>query len=416
MRKSSLLQGTIGYVQTTFRSLENRDYRWYWMSTLAASAAMQMQMVIRGWLVYDLTNSAEALGLVSFSAGIPILLLSPFGGAITDRVDKRNLLIITQALTGIATLIIAVLITTEMVQLWHLILASIANGVILSFNIPGRQAIVPYLVSHRQLTNAVALNSGSHNLNRIVAPAIAGVLAGISIISIDGVYYIIAAFSLLSIASLSRLPYFGAPTRHADATFGGDIIEGFRYVRQSPALLGLLTMAIVPILFGMPYMMLMPIFADDVLHIGAIGLGYLMAATGIGALFGSLLVASLSDFRRKGMLLFVTAILFGVSLILFSQSNTYEVSMFFLLGVGASSSIYMAVNNSLILLHTEEKYRGRVMSLYMMTIGIMPVAVLPAGILIDRLRDPGLVVGAGGVILIVFTLMVMLIRPHLRRL
>jgi predicted MFS family arabinose efflux permease len=250
----------------------------------------------------------------------------------------------------------------------------------------------------------------------VVAPALAGLLAGVSVVSIDGVYYIIAGFSMLSIISLSRLPYFGAPTRDADRTFGGDIIEGFRYVRHSPALLGLLTMAIVPILFGMPYMMLMPIFADDVLHIGTIGLGYLMAATGIGALFGSLLVATLSDFRYKGMLLFVTAILFGVFLILFSQSDTYEISMFFLLGVGASSSTYMAVNNSLILLHTEEKYRGRVMSLYMMTIGIMPVAVLPAGILIDWLKDPGIVVGAGGMILIAFTLLVMIFRPNLRRL
>jgi MFS family permease len=399
--------------RTTFSSLENRTYRLYWMSLLASFSAQQMHLIVRGWLVYDLTDSALALGLVSAAAGVPILLFSLYGGVIVDRVDKRKLLIVTQALTAMATLTIAVLISMGAIALWHLIIAAIANGLILSFDLPGRQAIIPQLVGQRQIMNAVALGSGATNLTRVIAPALGGVLVGV--MGIDGVYYLIVTCYVASAAFLLTMPALLTPTRDSRATVRSDLIEGLRYIRRSPILPALLAMAIVPIAFGMPYMMLMPVFAVDVLNVGASGLGYLMAAAGIGALTGSFLVASLGDFKHKGALLLVASASFGVFLILFANSNYFYIALFFLLGVGMANSIYMTTNNTLLQINTEDRMRGRVMSLYMMTIGLLPIAVLPASAIAESL-GVSIAVGAGGAILLIFTLAMTLLRPTLRRL
>ena len=403
----------IGGWRTTFSSLENRTYRLYWMSLLASFSAQQMNLVVRGWLVYELTDSALALGLVSAAAGVPILLFSLYGGVIVDRVDKRKLLIVTQALTAVATLTIAVLISTGAIALWHLIIAAIANGLILSFDLPGRQAIIPQLVEQRQIMNAVALGSGATNLTRVIAPALGGVLVGV--MGIDGVYYLIVACYAASAAFLLTMPALLTPTRDSKATVRSDLIEGLRYIRRSSVLPALLAMAVVPIAFGMPYMMLMPVFAIDVHNVGASGLGYLMAAAGIGALAGSFLVASLGDFKHKGALLLVASASFGVFLILFANSNYFYIALFFLLGVGMANSIYMATNNTLLQINTEDRMRGRVMSLYMMTIGLLPIAVLPASAIAESLGGP-VAIGAGGAILLIFTLAMTLLRPTLRRL
>jgi MFS family permease len=399
--------------RATFSSLENRTYRLYWMSLLASFSAQQMHMVVRGWLVYELTDSALALGLVSAAAGVPILLFSLYGGVIVDRVEKRKLLIVTQAITAMATLTIAVLISTGSIALWHLIIAAIANGLILSFDLPGRQAIIPQLVEQRQIMNAVALGSGATNLTRVIAPALGGVLVGV--MGIDGVYYLIVACYATSAAFLLTMPALLTPTRDSKATVRSDLIEGLRYIRRSSVLPALLAMAIVPIAFGMPYMMLMPVFAIDVFNMGASGLGYLMAAAGIGALAGSFLVASLGDFKHKGVLLMVASASFGVFLILFANSNYFYIALFFLLGVGMANSIYMATNNTLLQINTEDRMRGRVMSLYMMTIGLLPIAVLPASAIAESLGGP-VAIGAGGAILLIFTLAMTLLRPTLRRL
>jgi MFS family permease len=383
------------------------------MSLLASFGAQQMHLVVRGWLVYKLTDSALALGLVSAGAGVPILLFSLYGGVIVDRVNKRKLLIATQILTAIATLVIAVLISTGAIALWHLIVAAVASGLILSFDLPGRQAIIPQLVEQEQIMNAVALGSGATNLTRVIAPAIGGVL--LSVMGIDGVYYLIVASYAASAAFLLIMPPVTTPARDSRATVRSDLIEGLRYIRRSPVLPALLAMAIVPIAFGMPYQMLMPVFAVDVLNLGASGLGYLMAATGVGALVGSFFVASLGDFKRKGEVLLAAAAFFGAFLMLFANSSYFYLSLFFLLGVGMANSIYMATNNTLLQINTEDRMRGRVMSLYMMTIGLLPTAVLPASAIAEALGGP-VAVGAGGGILLIFTLAMTFLIPTLRRL
>ncbi|MDY6893013.1 MAG: MFS transporter [Chloroflexota bacterium] len=397
----------------TFSSLENPNYRWYWISLLASFAAMQMQVVVRGWLVYDMTDSAIALGWVSAGFGIPILLFSLYGGAIVDRMDKRKLLIITQALSAVTTLVIAVLISIGVIVLWHLVAASVVNGLILAFTLPGRQAIIPQLVERHQIMNAVALGSGAMNVNRVVAPALGGVLVGV--IGIHGVYYLIVICYLASAALLLLIPPMEVPYKNPNMTMLNSVGEGLRYVRQSGILMALLALAFVPVVFGMPYQMLMPIFAVDILGVGASGLGYLMGATGLGAVAGSLLVASLSDFNHKGWLLLGTCTLFGTFLILFTSSDYYYLSLFFLLGVGASSSSYMAVNNTLLQTNVEDEMRGRVMSIYSMTIGLFPLGVLPIAAIAESLSAP-LAIGIGGVILVLFTIAMTMFTPILRRL
>ncbi len=399
----------------TFSSLENPNYRWFWLSSTASFAAMQMQMVVRGWLVYELTESALALGVVSAAAGAFIILFSLYGGAIADRVDKRNLLIVSQAAAGVATLIVAILITMGAIEFWHLIIASIVNGLILAFRLPVRQAIIPELVEQHQVMNAVALSSGALNLNRVVAPALGGVLVGV--IGIDGVYYLMVAFFMISaLLMLGVMPRdrTGEVPR-PKASVHSDIVEGVRYVRTRPVLIALLVIAVVPILFGMPYQMLMPIFAVDVLDVGVSGLGYLMAAVGVGALVGSLFVASLGDFRRKGVLLLATCGLFGAFLAAFANSHYFWLSIAFLLGVGVANAGYMAVNNTLLQVNVEDGMRGRVMSMYMMTIGLFPLGVLPAGA-IAEITGVALPVLVGGAIILVFTVTMAIWRPALRRL
>jgi MFS family permease len=399
--------------RATFSSLQNRNYRWYWLSTTASFTAMQMQLVVRGWLVYDLTDSALALGLVSGAAGLFILVFSLYGGVITDRVDKRNLLIVTQTITGAATLVIAILISTGAIALWHLVLASVVNGTVLAFNLPVRQAIIPELVEQKQIMNAVALGSGAMNLTRVVAPAMGGVLAGA--MGIDAVYYLMVGCHVVAAALMLKVPSLGAPVRKSNGSFHTEIREGLHYVRSSPALLALLAMAVVPIVFGLPYQMLMPIFAVDILDVGPSGLGYLMAAVGIGALVGSIFVASLGDYRRKGLLLVLSSVLFGAFLVAFANSSSYHLSLLLLLGVGVANSGYMATNNTLLQVNVEDGMRGRVMSMYMMTIGLFPLAVLPASAIAET-SGAALPVFVGGSIIVVFTLGMALLRPALRKL
>ena len=403
----------LGRLQLTFSSLKNRDYLFYWLGLLASSSGQQMQLVVRGWLVYELTDSPLALGFVSVSAGVPILIFSLYGGVIVDRVDKRKLLMITQCIIGGATLAVAILISIEAITLWHLMLAAVANGTVLALDLPCRQAIIPQLVEQPQIMNAVALGSGAMNLTRVVAPALGGVLVGV--MGIDGVYYLIVAFYVVSTVVLFRVPPQKVPPRDSQTTVRSDLAEGLRFIRRSPVLLALLTMALVPIAFGMPYQLLMPVFAVDVLNVEHSGLGYLMAATGVGALVGSFCLASLGDFGHKGRLLLISSALFGAFLMFFATSSHFLLSLFLLAVVGMTNSIYMAANNTLLQINSSDRMRGRVMSLYMMTIGLLPTAVLPISAVAEAWGAPA-AVAAGGGIVFVFTLAMAFFRPTLRRL
>lgn len=415
---------------TTFTSLRSRNYLRYWLALLAGFTGLQMNVVARGWLVWELTESALKIGMVSFAFGVPILLFSLFGGAIADRVPKRNLLIITQLCNASVTLVIAILVTKDVIQFWHLVAAGAATGCFFVFDGPTRQAIIPELVPRRQLLNAISLNSMVMNLTRVVAPTIAGVL--LVVIGSAGVFYIVAGFYMVAAATLSmissprRVEEPGVAPLMASSSGGSrsgtlarairaDLAEGLSYLRHSRVILSLLGIAFVPLVFGLPYMNLLPVFADEVLGIGEFGFGTLIAVAGAGALVASLCIASLGDYRRKGMLLFVLALAFGITLVLFGLSHSYALSLAMLLGVGAGGTGYMTLNNTLIQSNVPPRMMGRVMSIYMMTFALMPMGSLPVGALADAVGI-GTAVAAGGAIVVFFILVVAVLMPSLRRL
>ena len=398
----------------TFDSLKERNYRWLWFGMVGSFAAMQMQMVARGWLVVDTLNgSALDLGIVMSSMGIPLLVFSLFGGVVTDRVQKRNLLIVTQVSIGLTTLIIATLVATELIQLWHLILSGAVTGTIFAFNMPSRQSLLSELVSRENLTNAVALNSAGLNMNRVVAPTMAGVLVGV--IGIEGVYFLMVGCYTFVVFSLTRISAKKEPPSNTGKSLVKDLKDGLSYVRTNSNVLSLLLLAFAPAVLAMPYQSLMPLFAKNVLGVGSSGLGFLMGAVGVGAVAGTLGLASLSHLRSKGRLLIAALLTFGLALMLFAFSTSMYLSLAALFIVGVGSMSYNALNHTLLLTNTDPEMRGRVTSMYMMTIGLMPLGLLPAGAVADAI-SPGGAVSIGAGLLMLSTIVVVLWRPQIRKL
>ncbi|MDY6918559.1 MAG: MFS transporter [Chloroflexota bacterium] len=388
-----------------------------------------MNIVARGWLVWELTGSAMKLGVVSFAFGLPVLLFSFFGGAIADRVPKRNMLVVTQLCHAGVTLVIAVLVTTGLIEFWHLVMAGAATGVFFVFDGPARMSIIPELVPTRQLLNAISLNASGTNLTRVAAPTVAGAL--LVVIGTAGVFYTVVALYVAAAASLwmisiarrqelarTPLPQMAGPRERVVVlarSIGADLREGARYIRHSSLVLSLLAMAFVPLVFGLPYQNLLPVFADDVLGVGEFGYGTLMGAAGLGSLVASLVLAPLGDFRRKGVLLILLAATFGAGLVIFGLSGSYVLSLVVLLVVGAGGTGYMTLNNTLLQMNVPIRVLGRVMSLYMMTFALMPMGTLPIGTLGDAI-GVSTAVTAGAVLVVVFVVVMAIVRPSIRRL
>ena len=374
---------------------------------------MQMGQVARQWLVYELTGSSTYLGIVGAVTSFPMLFFSMVGGVVADRVVKRNLLIITQTSTGLLAFLIAFLLTLGLVQPWHIIAVAFLSGLIFSFNAPGRQSMIPELVPPEQLMNAIALNSAGMNFTRIIAPTIAGILVGV--IGLAGTYYVYASQYVLTVGLLLLLPASVA-FRSNMGSMQEDAVEGMRYVLGNKVVMGLLLLGAVPIIFAWPYQTLLPVFVKDVLHAGPETLGLMMGAVGVGAVIGSLGVASLgNEFRRKGLLMLLSVLLFGVGTVLFAQSRYLPLSLAMLVLLGAGSMTFMAANQTIIQMTVPDDVRGRVMGLYMMTWGLMPLGSLPAGVMADVIGAPAVVTIGGGVTVIV-ALAALLFAPALRRL
>lgn len=394
-------------------SLRWRDYRWFWGGTLAAFMAVQMQMVARGWLAYQLTDSALALGVVTAAFGLPQLVFGPLGGVVADRLEKRKLLIGTQLLIAGSSLAIALLITLGLIQFWHLVINAVVIGTAFAFNMPSRQAIIPELVGEREVMNAVALGSVGMNISRVFAPALAGML--IPFVGLDGVYYLVTLAAVVAGATLFMINESPPIRRSSPLSLGADILEGLNYLRRHRSLLGLAAMALALVFFGMPYMMFMPVFARDILKVGPSGLGWLMTMIGVGGVVGSLLVAFLGDFKAKGLVQLGFALLSGVAVILFALSRSFPLSLALVGVTGAGLIGYLSLNNTLLMTQASPEFRGRVMSIIAITWGMQPLAALPAGAIAEVLGAP-FMVGAGGALLILFVLGIALFSPSQRRL
>ncbi len=367
----------------TFQALGNPHFRTLWFGMLASYMAMNMNILARGYLAYDLSGSATALGWVTMVRGLPQLFLSPMGGVIADRVDKRKLLLVTQvAMSSLAAINVALLVM-GIIQIWHLAALSLAEGFVFAFNMPSRQAIVPELVSDDELMNAVALNNSGMNLTRILGPALAGALIGFGARGLEITFSLVALCYIGFIFSLWRVPRERRVSHAAKGPFLEQLMGGIRYIVGYPPLLALIGLAFVPILFGMPYQTLLPVFTKGVLNVGASGLGLLSAASGLGALVGSLAVATMASFRRKDLLQVGFGVLFGLSLVGFALTPVFSFALAWIFVVGLTGNAYMSLNSTMIMSVTERSYHGRVMSVYMMTWSLMPLSTLPLGKVVD---------------------------------
>jgi MFS family permease len=385
-----------------FDSLHLRDFRWFWLARLAASASMEMGSVAQGWLVYELTGSALALGWVSSARSIARLILSLYGGTLADRFSRRQVLFWARAAMLVNVLAIAVLILTGAIRVWHLVLYSFLSGVISSLMMPAQKALLAQLVGRRNLLNAVSLTSVGMGLMGIVGASLAGFV--IASAGAEGVYFGIAALYVGALFALSRLPS-GDGINVSQRSMWADLRDGVHYLQCTPIILPLLGIAVVRVLFGWSYRTLMPVYADQVLQLDARGLGILSAAPSVGSLLGSLALASLGDFRGKGRVLLLAGMVMGVALVGFSNTQYVWLALLFLVIVGAMRNATIITNQTMIQAACTDEYRGRIMSMYMMTIGLLPLGTIPAGAMADAWGVPVALMVQGGVMAAIFAVL-----------
>lgn len=363
--------------RNTFRSLRYHNYRSIWFGIVFGSLGQWMEQVALGWLVYELTESPFLLSVVVGARSVPLLLFGPFGGVAADRFDRRRMLLISQAIVMVLAFIIALLTITGRVQVWHLALISFLGGCAWSFNIPARQSLVPNVVPRGEVMNAVALQSSGFQMTAIIGPTVAGLL--IAIIGAGGVFLVNSALFVFVLFATWQLRLSAKEVDGEVLSVGRSLLEGLKFVRSDRIIFTALLLALFPTVFGLPVVAMMPVFARDVLRIGAQGLGYLNSALGVGAIVATLSIASIANVSRKGRVLIVACTTLGCFLMLFSQSRWVPLSLVALLFVGASRMGFMALINTAIQLTVPDQYRGRVMSLLALDFGLTPLGTLLAG-------------------------------------
>ena len=375
------------------RALRYRNFRLFMSGQMISLIGTWMQTVAQSWLVYRLTGQASMLGLVAFAGQFPVFILAFVGGMAADRMRPHTLIVITQSTSMLLTLILAVLTLTGHVHIWHIVTTSLLLGVVNAFDIPARQVFVAQTVARPDLMNAIALNSSMFNGARIVGPAVAGLL--VATVG-EGWCFLVNSVSYLAvIGGLLVMRLDGTQWKHTAAGRGA-ILEGFRFIREALPVRDLLLLLGLLSLMGMPYSVLMPIFADQILHGGPKALGLLMGTSGVGALVGALSLALRRSPRGLGRWIAGSAMGFGAALIAFSLSRSFMLSVLIMLPVGFTLMVEMASSNTLIQMMIPDALRGRVMSVYsMMFMGMAPIGALLSGTFAHQLGAP-LTVALGG--------------------
>ena len=397
-----------------FTSLAVANYRWFWLSSLAASFAMQMRQIARGWLVYGISGSPLALAVVMSSMGVAMTFLSPVGGAIADRLPKRIIIFATNLTSGLSNLFVAFLISQDLIQLWHLFLISFLDGIFNAFNLPSRQGMIPSLVDRNRLVNAVALSRGAMNVSRIVAPALAGLL--IPLIGLQGVYLFIALFNAVAAVTMVAVTASGTkPGDWKDWHLHREVFRGLGYVATNRVLRLIVLLGFATIILGMGFQVLLPAFVVEALQGDAREMGILLAFSGTGGLLGSLGLAFLGNPRRKGIILLGAVFLWAIAIFLFSLTRDSVSASALLLLVGFASSVFMSMDMAVMQLLSSPDMYGRVMSVREVTWGLMPVGVIPTSVMATRVGTPQALMGAA-VLLLVMAVLFSLGSKTVRRL
>jgi MFS family permease len=399
-------------VAGTFRALRYRNFQLFFSGQLVSLIGTWMQSVAQAWLVYRLTGSAVLLGSVAFASQFPVFVVAPLGGAIADRHNRHRIVVATQIASMILAAILAWLTLTNRVHVWHIFVLASGLGVVNAFDIPARQSFIVEMVGREDQMNVIALNSTMFNGARIVGPAIAGVLvARVG----EGWCFMANAISYIAvIGGLLMMKVTSRPIEGTGASPFQHIKEGFSWVKRTRPIRALLLLLGLVSLVGMPYVVLMPIFADRILHGGARGLGLLMGATGVGAMMAALTLAAKKTLKGLGRWVATSSAGFGFSMILFSQSRWFWLSFALLIPLGFSMMLQMASSNTLIQSMVPDRLRGRVMSVYsMMFMGMAPLGALFAGVVAHKLGAP-LTLALGGLGCLVGSAMFGVYLPGLR--
>jgi len=383
-----------------FGALRHRNFRLYFMGQGTSLIGTWMQNIAQGWLVLLLTNSPFDVGLVSALGSLPILIVSLPAGVFVDRVDKRRLVVLTQVLSMLQALVLAVLLWTHRIALWQVAVIAVFLGTVNAFDTPARQAFVIEMVGREDLGNAIALNSSVFNTARVVGPSIAGLL--ISAVGLAWCYFLNAVSYVAVIWGLleMRLPPFRRPEHPGDAW--AQFREGARFVRSDRRVLALVAMMAVVSVFGFPFLVLMPVFARDVLRVGASGLGFLSASVGVGAVVAALGLAASGARVGKGRVLVWTGPIYGAALIAFGAARAMSLALPILAVAGGAMILNNAVTNTLLQTIVPDALRGRVMGFYAFVfLGMAPFGAFQAGWLAEQIGAPATVAIGGAVCAIV---------------
>jgi len=383
-------------------TLSYRDFRWLWIGSLVSFMAMNMQMITRSWLVLRVTDDSPlALTLVTLTFALPMTVVAPLAGALADRFSRKKLIIFSQIGSGIFTLFLGTLDFIGVVNFWHIMIIGVFNGSLMAINMPSRQAIISDIVPDSKLMNAISLNFSSMNLTRVAGPALAGFL--ILLMDTSGVFFVIAVIYAFAAITIGMVNY--APEREIKTgkNVGGDVLDGLRYVFATPSLRSLFIMSFIPVIFGFSFMALVPAWAREALAIESDGLGILLMLMGIGATIGTLLLASIGNIPKRGMVMLGASLAWGISLAIFAQLTSFTIAIPFLIFIGLTSSMYMSLNMTMVQIKANPEMRGRTMSIAMMTFGMMPLSAVPFGTLAEKIGTADSLT-ISGILLAVFTI------------
>ena len=399
----------------TFSSLSYRNYLFLWLGILFWAGGMQIQMLARAYLVYDLTDSASLLGVVNAASAVPMLALPLLGGVIADKFQRKRIIQLGQAASLLLAVVVGISISTGHITWYHLMIAAMAQGVFFSFAMPARQAFIAQLVPRRELTNALALNAGAMSAMTLVSPAVGGLLYAWA--GPDTVYYLIAGLSAVAVVLTGFVSGTAEDPRpsgrvNSRTTMASDIAAGVKYAFGHSLIRVLLIVTLFTTLLTMPFQFLMPVFVVDVYKLGPDAMGVLIAITGGASLAGSLVIAAVGSWKR-GLLLLVASALSGVALMLVAAIPIYYAAAGFMVLLGLGNAGRRTLVQSMVMEESEESYRGRVISLYMMNFGLIQLGVLPIGVLMDAFGGQ-LTVGVMAALLLAVTAVALTTQKQLR--
>ncbi|MDD4954147.1 MAG: MFS transporter [Candidatus Omnitrophica bacterium] len=395
-----------------FSSLKVKNFRIYWSGTVISLIGSWIQITAQSWLVFQLTNSVFLLGVVGFLNSLPVFLLSLFGGLLADRHQKRIILITTQTVFMLLAFLLAALTQLNLITPGQIMFIAFLNGIAMAFDGPSRQAMVVELVGKENLFNAITLNLVAFNSSRIIGPAVAGIM--VATIGMSGCFYVNAISFLPLIAALFVIRVNSSARSRKNGHALEELKEGLIFVKNNRLILILVSMVAVASLFGITYVIFMPVFANDILKVGVKGLGILMSSAGVGALIGALLLARLGDFKYKGRLLIWSSFIFSFSLMFFALSKTYLLSILALALIGFSNIVSIAIINTFLQTKVADEFRGRVMGVFMFTFfGILPFGNLIAGAL-AHFFGVSFTILINGIICALFFTAINLVYPKIR--